>query len=330
MDESRTNQDIYKYGMWETLSQSSPLGLLHLSFSKLHLKINREEREEGSPSSGKDWRLGQCQICNSLREVRCWSPLWSRDFRFERCLISRVVRLEGSSISSGKDSTSSHIAIVKLKREWSDCKSHCLRFLTSLQFVTLNAFNFKPLIGKEWSSGQLLRDNLTREGSEECMRSGKDSKFKHLCKSSSRKFEGGLEPPIQTGNLVPPYPSKRRIFKLTWGCNWSKTRSCSELLVSSSHNNSKLSRSALPFKSASEASWASTTFWRLRMQSSPHKCWSCPNSLMLDPLWFPKEKEVNVRSYASLPICGGISSSLVPVISRCRKLINLPMPAGNL
>ena len=55
----------------------------------LYPSISRLEREEGSPCFGKDLRFPHFQISRVSREVRCWSPLLSRNFRFGKPLIRR-------------------------------------------------------------------------------------------------------------------------------------------------------------------------------------------------------------------------------------------------
>ena len=144
-------------GMWEILGHSFPLSLWHRFLSRGQSSISRWEREEGSPCFGKDLRFPHFQISRVLREVRCWSPLLSRNFRFGKPLISREVRVEDRNRSSGNLSFS-HPSIPNVLRKGSVCKPHSIRLATSLlQFLMWSSDKLvgKPPSGNESISGQL-------------------------------------------------------------------------------------------------------------------------------------------------------------------------------
>lgn len=85
-----------------------------------------------NPPPGKETRLGQSEISNAWSEVRCWNPLESKDIKFWIFDILREVRVEGNSISSGNDSTSSYMLIPNWKRKGSFCISQCMQLVMSL------------------------------------------------------------------------------------------------------------------------------------------------------------------------------------------------------
>ena len=123
----------------------------------LYPSISRREREEGSPCFGKYLRFPHFQISSVSREVRCWSPLLSRNFRFGKPLISGEVRVEGRNRSSGNLSFL-HPSIPNVLRKWSVCKPHSIRLATSLlQFLMWSSDKLvgKPPSGNESISGQL-------------------------------------------------------------------------------------------------------------------------------------------------------------------------------
>ncbi|KAH0996808.1 hypothetical protein GBA52_020672 [Prunus armeniaca] len=104
--------------------------------------------------------------------------------RFKRLEIHREVRLEGSSPSSGNESTASHSSklTVKCLREVSLGRLHCTRFAMSfLQERMETDFNFEgnPPSKNECISGQFSMDIDWRDGRRACICSGNDLNFLH-------------------------------------------------------------------------------------------------------------------------------------------------------
>ncbi|KAL4311170.1 hypothetical protein GQ457_01G002240 [Hibiscus cannabinus] len=73
--------------MWEILDHSSPLALVHSSFSNGQSKIFRHPIERSMSFSGRDVSFGQFEKPNSSREVRCRKALehmWLQTFNSRR------------------------------------------------------------------------------------------------------------------------------------------------------------------------------------------------------------------------------------------------------
>jgi len=110
----------------------------------------------------------------------------------------RYVRLEGSSISSGKDSTFSSSPIKNTEREVSVCKPHCMRPAMSLLQLRIQRkcnVEGKPPSGHNSTSEQPNIPKKSRDGRREGILSGNCFKFLQ-CRNVSSVKTGAGNPPL--------------------------------------------------------------------------------------------------------------------------------------
>ncbi|RHN66144.1 hypothetical protein MtrunA17_Chr3g0087591 [Medicago truncatula] len=150
------------------------------------------ERELGRPSfSGKHSRLGQSTIYRSLRDLRWRKPLLFIILSFEQLFKLRYVRVGGSRLSSGKDSTFSNSSLTKNDfKELSLNKPHsCLKAINSGQFHITRPLKLegKPPLGNESSLGQLYNFKEWRLV-KRCSSKGKEEECHPVIERSRREL----------------------------------------------------------------------------------------------------------------------------------------------
>ena len=168
--------------IWAILDQWFPFLFRSLNFSKEHSLMERKDKEDGRPSSGKDWSLSQQLISSLLCVERCWSPMLSRNLRSINPLIRRELRFLGSNFSFGNDSMFSHLpSISKWLRQSNLCSPHSFPSMSLSQKVTQNKLRLEgqPPSGCDSSSGHLFK-NMDWRFLRVCNWSGRFLRFLQL------------------------------------------------------------------------------------------------------------------------------------------------------
>ena len=186
----------------------------------------------------------QFTIYNCWREVRCWSPMLSNDLKFWNPPMKRVVRLEGSKFSSGKDSTArkslgkdytawkslarlDNINVVKECNLFNPQSILVAKSFSETSILKRTRLDGRPSFGKDLGCGQFLISKCWRDGRSLCMFVGMELRRWHLLTINCMRLGAG-NPPLGKATKL----GQSSIFKEIRSIRWcpSKTERDSILL----------------------------------------------------------------------------------------------------